>query len=185
MLRSTCVWACAHFLHLCDQGRGPSAPSPIPSPSPRGSSDGRRPTNRPSRAAVQFRVSARPPTDRGRRWFTPEQAEEAAGALQGYLQTYQCLAQVNLARRRPLYKCRPKMHYLEHMRLRILREHSNPRHEHNFLEEDFVGRVSRLAAKTHRANVCLRTLQRYLIFLGLRLEERRRAGRLRLAPGPG
>ena len=65
------------------------------------------------------------------------------------------------------WKIRPKLHYLDHT-MRELRNRLNPRFFQCFLEEDHIGRVSRLAAQVHRRQVGPRTLERYFLLLARR-----------------
>ncbi len=46
----------------------------------------------------------------------------------------------------------------------------NPRHTHCFMDEDYMGRVARLAKHTPGTNTSLRTVQRWLLFLAQRWE---------------
>lgn len=60
------------------------------------------------------------------------------------------------------YKLRPKLHYIDHI-LENLTNRQNPRVLSNFLDEDFMGKIVKLARKQHRSCVISRTLQLYLV----------------------
>ena len=98
-------------------------------------------------------------------WMTKAESDRAVYAGNSFLRCYQFLAAENLARREPLYKVRPKVHYFKHTVMDIRRSRMNPNFFHCFMSEDFVGRHARLASKTHRSSVSIRTLQRYMLVL--------------------
>lgn len=54
------------------------------------------------------------------------------------------------------WKFRPKSHYLDHQFLEISQTNQNPRFFQCWLDEDFMGKMSNLAGKTHAGNVSLR-----------------------------
>ncbi len=59
------------------------------------------------------------------------------------------------------YKLRPKLHYIDHI-LEDLASRENPRLLSNFLDEDFMGKLVKLARMQHRSAVVPRTLQLYI-----------------------
>jgi hypothetical protein len=59
------------------------------------------------------------------------------------------------------YKLRPKLHYLEHLLERLLPSHENPRVLSNFASEDFMGRITAVARRQHRAVCVARTIEVY------------------------
>jgi hypothetical protein len=74
-----------------------------------------------------------------------------------------------------LYKLRPKLHAMWHFvqlympcQGAVFVENVG-RSGATWMEEDFMGRVAKLAGKTHRSSFALRTLQRYLLLLSLNL----------------
>ena len=62
-----------------------------------------------------------------------------------------------------------KHHHLLHCAQKIREERVNPRSWSLFAGEDFVGRVSRIAAKCHRSSLSLRVLHRYMALFYLEL----------------
>ena len=70
-----------------------------------------------------------------------------------------------------LFKLRPKIHYLNHIFLRVFEEWSatgtavNPCAESTFMSEDFVGKTSRISRRVSTRAVATKTLQRYMLFL--------------------
>ena len=98
-------------------------------------------------------------------WLTSAQAHEAAHSARTFLLLYQKLAVSALESGLCLYKVRPKHHYFEHTGDDVERSHMNPAYFHCFMAEDYIGRNARLASKTHRWTVSLRTLERNMIVL--------------------
>ena len=76
-----------------------------------------------------------------------------------------------------LFKLRPKVHYLNHIFLKILEEWraggtaTNPIGEATFMSEDFVGRTARLSRRVNARTVAVKTLQRYALFMKTALEQ--------------
>jgi hypothetical protein len=109
--------------------------------------------------------------DRAGKWLSDDETKRALSSGTLYLTSYQALAAANLIRRRCNYKVRPKLHYFAHQILRqIETSRLNPRHLHCFGDEDFIGRIARLAKLTSGQTTSLRTLQRYLLYIALRWE---------------
>jgi hypothetical protein len=110
--------------------------------------------------------------DHGSRWLTYEEQQRALQSGRLYLQTYQHLASDYLRRRIPNYKIRPKAHYFDHQILtQIEASGLNPRHVHCFGDEDFMGCVTKIAKRTSSQTTSLRTLQRWLLFVGQRWDQ--------------
>lgn len=61
-------------------------------------------------------------------------------------------------------------HYYHHAKM-TLRERINPRMTQLLAAEDWVGRIGRIARATHKSNVSLRTLERYLALVHLELSK--------------
>jgi len=104
-----------------------------------------------------------------------EARQRAHVSGQRFLMRYQWLAATCFDQRKCLYKLRPKHHYYAHVCDRHLHSAVNPRFYHNFQDEDFMGKIARLCGKVNSASVMLRAMQRYLLFLALRMEAQRRA----------
>ena len=99
----------------------------------------------------------------GGRWLPDDLRRRAGHALQVYLMCYQVLAGEALAAQRFMWKVRPKHHYLCHLEELVSHHGWNPSYNQCLKQEDFCGRVARLAANTHGETVMLRTLERYLV----------------------
>jgi len=115
--------------------------------------------------------------DNAGRWLSHEQAAAATYAGNAFLKSYQRLAVDCLLERKPLYKIRPKTHYACHQIDDIARTRLNPRCTALFRDEDFVGKIAGLASRTHGASVCRRAIERYMLYLAMRWEHRRRSGK--------
>lgn len=101
-------------------------------------------------------------------WLSIEQANEACYAGRAFCMSYQKLAVINEDLRICLYKIRPKNHFFDHQVDDLERNRLNPNRVNCMQSEDFIGRNARLASKTHRWTVSLRTLERYMITLRMR-----------------
>ena len=85
-----------------------------------------------------------------------------------YLLCYQALAATAYEAELCLYKIRPKMHYFAHLLIELGLSGENPRRYDLFGAESFMGKIRKLGSQCHRANMPLRILHRYLLFLGHR-----------------
>lgn len=94
-----------------------------------------------------------------------------AGRL--YLLCFQKLAVDMLSDGVRLYKCTPKSHYFDEMLSFVEGTGYNPRFFHCFGEEDYIGKMTKLASQTHGLTVLKRTLQRYIIFFARNLQNMR------------
>ena len=80
-----------------------------------------------------------------------------------FVQSYLTLAAQHVELGRTLYKIRPKLHGLMHL---IKQTNTlNPKLTSCWANEDYMGRISRVASRTHRRTTTLRVLQRYLFAL--------------------
>lgn len=95
----------------------------------------------------------------------PGPQQEAAACGFRYLGLYVQLAAQALQERAPLYKIRPKMHFLWHICHRLSRCRLNPQLFSCWAAEDYVGKIANVAEQTHRRTTPARTLQRYLFML--------------------
>ena len=100
-------------------------------------------------------------------------AAEVADQMSAALISYTWLHRRSLQQRMRCFKIRPKFHMLaEIARALKPRDRSdvwNPACDCTWGDEDFVGRVSRLSRRTHPARAAVRTTQRYLLGIRLRL----------------
>ena len=76
-----------------------------------------------------------------------------------------------------LFKLRPKIHYLNHIFLRVLQEWEtagiavNPCAEATFMSEDFVGKTARISRRVDCKAIALKTLQRYIMWMQTALDK--------------
>ena len=94
------------------------------------------------------------------------EAEVAKARISGriYLLSWQSLAHAACAQGLCAYKCRPKGHYFDHL-LQQLDTLENPKGLSNFLSEDFIGKIVRLAKQQHRISCVRRTVELYSMAL--------------------
>ena len=76
-----------------------------------------------------------------------------------------------------LFKNRPKIHYLNHIFLRIYNEWTvagtavNPIAEATFMSEDFVGHTARISRRVDPRAIARKVLQRYLCWIQTALDK--------------
>ena len=76
-----------------------------------------------------------------------------------------------------LFKYRPKVHYLNHIFLRVFKEYEaagvavNPVAEATFLSEDFVGYTARISRRVDPRAIALKLHQRYLFWIQTALDK--------------
>lgn len=102
--------------------------------------------------------------------------QRAVRSAKLFLVSYQWLAVAAFDAGRCQYKVRCKHHFFGHTARRLESCAWNPKGQQCILEEDFLGKVKRIAARTARKTMPARVLDRYIIYLHLRWERRRRAG---------
>jgi hypothetical protein len=79
--------------------------------------------------------------------MTPDQANRAYRSGMVFLQNY-CELAYQAAHATPQifrYKYRPKLHYLEHQLIELRRNRFNPNYCSNFMDEDYIGKIAKLA----------------------------------------
>lgn len=103
----------------------------------------------------------------------PAEAQDAYESMMLHLRCYSWLAVYYFDSRKPLFKMRPKCHYQWHQAKDALAWKLNMNMFHTFSEESFLGRVKAIAVKTHGKTMSQRTLQRYLLFLAVFLNDNR------------
>lgn len=84
------------------------------------------------------------------------------------MNSYVALAKGAVERRELIWPLRPKLHALCHVISGVQADCRNPKYFACFLDEDFLGKVVRVAAKCHRTTVCRAVLQRYLVRMARR-----------------
>lgn len=79
------------------------------------------------------------------------------------MNSYVALAAEALQNNELIWALRPKLHAMSHVILGVEADSRNPKYFSCFLDEDFLGKVVKVAAKCHRVTVCGAVLQRYLV----------------------
>ena len=102
--------------------------------------------------------------DNGGVLLSDSEVAEAQRLGRFFLMSYQVLANRAADLHEPLYKMRPKYHSLDHI-VRELVNKENPRFFMCFGDEDLMGKIARVAFKTHPSNISRATLMRYVGFL--------------------
>jgi hypothetical protein len=102
--------------------------------------------------------------DKASMFFTTDEAATFAQSGTAFLTTWMALSRLSLDQGLPNYNITPKFHYLAHIIYTVQAERINPKFMHCYQDEDFVGRVSRIAGKTHPRKLGERTMGRYLIW---------------------
>jgi len=99
-------------------------------------------------------------------------ALEYAGRL--YILSYASLAERAAISGEYLWKVRPKLHVFDHMISDLRETKLNPARYGAWGEEDFLGKIKALTKHCHGLSVLRTSLLRYMLYLGLRWETRRR-----------
>ena len=113
--------------------------------------------------------------------FEPEAAAELSDKIRLSLLSYQGMASIALADGKALYPLKPKMHCLDHLADDVVIERLNPRRYWNFGSEDFIGKIKRIARKSHPSTMARTVTQRYLLKMCLRWGGRDTSVRKQLA----
>jgi hypothetical protein len=95
--------------------------------------------------------------------LTDAEVARARRASMIVVRGYVGLARAAVRRRQCLFRVKPKLHGLHHLSLQLKR--LNPSFCSCWSDEDFMGRIAKIASKTHRRSVSLRVLERYLFQL--------------------
>ena len=101
-------------------------------------------------------------------WLTQSEADAQYSYGMKFLLILRHLARLGRHHNLSRWNIIPKFHYFHHCIRFMWETKMNMMKATCFLDEDFMGKVKKLASKTHRTTVSLRTLQRYLVLLGLR-----------------
>ena len=100
----------------------------------------------------------------GRQWLSDAEARALTLAREASLLCYSALAgeASNTQPPKAMYPLKPKHHAWDHALRAAIETKRNPAWHWTFCDEDFIGRVKRIAARTHPNTMAMRTLQRYL-----------------------
>ena len=79
------------------------------------------------------------------------------------LTAYKALCGESLRLGRNYYPMKPKCHIFDHAMRDAFRHRLSPTSHWCFADEDFIGRVKKMAMKTHLKSLALRVLQRWLL----------------------
>jgi hypothetical protein len=99
------------------------------------------------------------------RYFSDDYRKRVLVALDAFLTAYSALARMSIDAGKNRWRVVPKMHYMKHTCLDIVKTNRNPAYYHCFTDEDFVGRVAKSSSQLHRTTCMLRILERYLDML--------------------
>ena len=110
-------------------------------------------------------------------FLSPAEAEETFELGYDFLKLYSCLAAEALSRRTALYRCIPKMHFFVHLIHHVRLYHLNPRYTSAFLDEDLMGRASRIGRACAQKTFLTRVMERYLLIRAFRWQRQRKAFR--------
>ena len=111
--------------------------------------------------------------------MTEEQASRGYNSGMTYLFAYRELACISKVEKSTRWKYRPKVHFLEHQFIEMLHTKFNPNYSSCFMDEDYIGKIARLAGKCHAKTVGLRALQRYFILLTMRSKAKQVVNKVR------
>lgn len=100
------------------------------------------------------------------KFFTPEEHEEVIRHFEAASLCYHALSEESHRRGVFLYRWTPKNHALVHIYLDCF--NINPRRTTCYQDEDMVGRMKRIYNGCHPDTAPMRSLQRYIIVIGLR-----------------
>ena len=110
-------------------------------------------------------------------YMTPSHTEIVMEAGHRFLSGYANLVRMCYKESLCLFKLRPKVHYLNHIFLRVYEEWKttgyavNPLAEATFMSEDFVGRTARISRRVSTKAVAVKTLQRYIFMMATALKK--------------
>ncbi|CAE7180797.1 unnamed protein product [Symbiodinium microadriaticum] len=109
-------------------------------------------------------------------FMSPGHTETVLQSGYAFLMDYSALVSKCYDRALCLFKLRPKIHYLNHILLRIYEEWLsdgfavNPLAEATFMSEDFVGRAARVSRRVSTRAVAIKTLQRHIFLMKAALD---------------
>ena len=105
--------------------------------------------------------------------MTAAQRGRAYTAGHIFLNLYHALAEEAMQAHHALWQITPKFHYYCHVLDQIRSSAFNPRWSHCFLDESFMGCITRIIGQTHGRGSMLRAMQRYILFLAIRWQHQR------------
>lgn len=121
--------------------------------------------------------------DHGGLLLTRRSSKHGSRGILDYLRAVQWLSLNHGIPRANLFLMRPKCHFLWHTAVQTLEWELNPFIFDNFAEESWLGQCKKVAKHCHGKTMTHRVMDRYLLCLGLFLENYRRKAR-EWAPEP-
>jgi len=100
-------------------------------------------------------------------------ALEASECMLRHLRAFAWLALYYWDKQLPLFKLRPKSHYLWHLAVELPKWKLNFCLFWTFAEESFLGKIKAIAVRTHGRTMTQRTFQRYLLYIAIFLKQNR------------
>ena len=99
------------------------------------------------------------------RFLDDSMVERLLTSGQMFMKGYQALANAAVSQNLPCWRVTPKFHYFCFFLVSLPKERCNPRYWWTFGDEDFMGRVGTIVAKTHRSTLHRTVVLRYLTVL--------------------
>lgn len=94
-------------------------------------------------------------------------AEETAKLLHIHLRATEFLASFCWSRGIMAFKLRPKHHYVWHVCQDLVRTQLNPKLNHCWSDEKWLGRLKKIGCRTHGSTVHKRAIERFLVALSV------------------
>ena len=98
-------------------------------------------------------------------FLSEEEAAQVRHAVDASLLAHQVLATEAIARGSRTWVSKPKHHYWQHIGLQAESLRVNPCSVWCFQDEDFIGRMVKLAKACHQSTLCTSVVQRYLLLM--------------------
>ena len=112
----------------------------------------------------------------GRCVLSEDERARAHAHGQMFLDQYMVLHAVNIEQGRCLFKIRPKSHMCWHIIQMLLHSKYNPRYFENWLEEDMLGKLSKVFSKCHTSTRTTTGLRRHVrMLMAMWFEDKRRS----------
>ena len=96
-------------------------------------------------------------------FLNPCELKRLDNATTVLMHSSKCLASINAAKGLARWKLRPKLHVLYHINRDAQSSSRNPRAWWTFKDEEFMGKLGRIAGATHAVSMCNRSLERWCI----------------------
>ena len=100
-------------------------------------------------------------SERSARLLTRQEAEAISDSILKFLQLYEQIIKLSVARSCPCYKVIPKMHVPLHIAEDVVETRLNYRHHHCFIDEDAIGQLKDLTVKLPKVDLGYCLLSRW------------------------